>query len=69
VKGVADEHPVPSGDALFAAMSKAEQDEQFGQVKAAALRAGVITLADLVDRSELDTDQPDFITETPLHAA
>jgi hypothetical protein len=69
VKGVADKHPVPSGDALFAAMSKAEQDEQFGQVKAAALRAGVITLADLVDRSELDTDQPDYITETPLHAA
>lgn len=69
VKGVPDEHPVPTGDVLFAAMSKAAQDEQFGEVKAAALRAGVISLTDLVDRSVLDTNQPDFITETPLNAA
>ena len=57
-----------TGQERFDAMTPAEQDEQFGPEKAEALRDGTISLADLVDHSELATAQ-DFITEKPLNAA
>jgi len=61
-------YPRQTGQERFDAMTPAEQDEQFGPEKAEALRDGTISLADLVDHSELATAQ-DFITEKPLNAA
>lgn len=69
VRGVPDSVPVKSGDELFRALTQAQQDEQFGEAKAALLRAGVISLAALVDESHLETDQDDFVTEKPLQDA
>ena len=64
VSGVADAHPFLTGVAIFAAKSKAEQDEMLGAEAAEKVRAGEMTLRDLVGRSKLETDQPDFITQT-----
>jgi hypothetical protein len=69
VTGVPNRVPLLTGQQLFERMSRDEQNEQFGEVKADALRAGAITLADLVGTSHLDSDQPNFITEKPLEAA
>jgi hypothetical protein len=68
VTGVPNRVPLLTGQQLFERMSRDEQNEQFGEVKADALRAGAITLADLVATSSLETSQ-DFITEKPLDAA
>lgn len=69
VKGVPDLVPLLTGVEMFSRMTREEQDEQFGPEKAEALRAGEITLEDLVSRSRLVTDQPDYLTEAPLDAA
>jgi len=69
VRGVRNLVPILTGIEIFRRMSREEQDEQFGPEKAEALRAGEITLDELVSRSPLATDQPDFITEKPLDAA
>lgn len=53
----------PTGQQMFEAMTKEEQDEQFGPAVAEALRKGEIELADLVDRSA-----DDFITGKPAQA-
>ena len=68
VAGVPDRFPLPTAAQLFAAMTRTEQDAQFGEEKAAALRSGDITLTDLVATSALATAD-DFLTEKPLEAA
>ena len=61
----ADLHPRPTGQQMFDAMTKAEQDEQFGPEKAEALRAGEVKLEDLVGTSP-QKHGTDFITERSL---
>lgn len=69
VRDVPDLVPVLTGIEMFRRMSTEEQDAQFGQEKAAALRDGTIDLADLVEHNRLRTGDTDFITERPLSAA
>lgn len=68
VRGVEDRFPLPSATDLFARLTPAEQDAQFGQAKAEALRTGAIAFADLIAVSEIETAE-NFVTEAPLDAA
>jgi hypothetical protein len=56
----------PTGQEIFDSKSPAEQDAMLGPKAAAAVRAGDVSLEQLVQRSPLDSDQPDFITQKPL---
>lgn len=58
----------PTGMEIFAAKTTEEQDAMLGLEAAAAVRAGDIQLADLVAKSEMDSDQPDWLTQKPLDA-
>jgi hypothetical protein len=55
-----------TGTEIFNAKSPAEQDAMLGPKAAEAVRAGEIGLDQLVERSPLDSDQPDSITQKPL---
>lgn len=65
VRGVVDRFPLPTGAALFAALSRDEQDSKIGPEAAALVREGDADLKDFVSHSKLETDQPDFITQRP----
>jgi hypothetical protein len=56
----------PTGIEIFNAKSPAEQDAMLGPKAAEAVRAGSVGLEELVQRSPLDSDQPDYITQKPL---
>jgi hypothetical protein len=56
----------PTGTEIFNAKSLAEQDAMLGPKAAEAVRAGDVGLDDLVQRSPLDSDAPDYITQKPL---
>jgi hypothetical protein len=56
----------PSGQRIFNSKSPAEQDAMLGPKAAEAVRTGEVSLDQLVQRSPLDSDQPDFITQKPL---
>lgn len=51
-----------TGDDYFASLSPEEQDAAVGKKAADALRAGEITLKDLVQTNRIKTEQ-DFITQ------
>lgn len=55
----------PTGQEVFDAKTREEQNEMLGEEKASLVRAGIVSLADLVDFSSLET-AADFITEKPL---
>lgn len=63
VVGVATRFPRPTGAELFAAKSESEQDDMLGPDTAAKVRAGEIEISELAEQSELDSDQPGFITQ------
>jgi hypothetical protein len=65
VTDVPDAFPLPSPAELFAAKTKAEQDEALGPEAAARVRSGDIELSDLVAVSPLATSD-DFITQAPV---
>jgi hypothetical protein len=56
----------PTGTEIFNSKTPAEQDAMLGPKAAEAVRAGEVGLDQLVERSPLDSDQPDFITQKPL---
>ena len=64
----ADVFPRPTGAEVFAAKSKAEQDEMLGAEAAEKVRSGAIKLSDLVAVSALAT-APNFITQAPVEDA
>lgn len=64
VAGVRDRYPRPTGAALFAAMTDAQQDQAVGPTVADALRAGDVTLAELVGTSPQQLGD-DFLTQSP----
>jgi hypothetical protein len=66
VTGVPQTITLPTGTEIFNAKSTREQDEMVGPKAAAAVRAGSVGLEELVERSPLDSDQDDFITQKPL---
>lgn len=66
VKAARHRAPVPSGMALFNALSVAEQDDRFGPDRAAAIRAGTLAITALVERVRQDAAD-DFITEAPAN--
>jgi hypothetical protein len=55
-----------TGSEIFDSKSPAEQDAMLGPKAAEAVRAGDVSLDELVQRSPLDSDQPDYITQKPL---
>lgn len=67
VRGVSNTYLRPTGQQFFAALDAAKQDEMLGPDKAALVRTGEVSLADLVDESDMETE-PNWITETPLAA-
>jgi hypothetical protein len=69
VSGVTAVVAIATGAQLFQRLSRDEQDARFGEDKAEALRTGSLDFEDLVQKSKLKTDQPNFITEAPLDAA
>jgi hypothetical protein len=56
----------PTGQEIFNAKPPAGQDAMLGPKAAEAVRAGQVGLEELVERSPLDSDQPDYITQKPL---
>lgn len=66
VRGVRDRFPLPTGEQMLEALSRAELVERFGEEKADKLAAGA-ALADLVERVQLETAD-DFISEAPAEA-
>lgn len=66
---VPDLHPRPTGQEIFDAKTKDEQDAMLGPEAAAKVRDGELALHDLVDHVALDGDTPNFITQKPLDAA
>ena len=56
---------LPTGAALFTALSREEQDAKIGAEPARLVREGEADLKDFVSHSHLETDQPDFITQRP----
>jgi hypothetical protein len=56
----------PTGQEIFDGKPPAEQDAMLGPKAAEAVRAGDVSLDELVQRSPLDSDQPDYITQKPL---
>lgn len=67
VDGVRDRFPRPTGAALFAAMSRDEQDDALGPQAAELVRNDEISLEDLVGTSPQETAD-DFITQAPTGA-
>jgi hypothetical protein len=57
---------LPSGAALFTALSQPEQEAKIGAEPARLVREGEADLKDFVSHSHLETDQPDFITQRPV---
>lgn len=57
--------PLPTGAALFAAKTKAEQDASIGPEAAELVRGGHAELTDFVSHSP-QAEQPDFITQKPV---
>jgi hypothetical protein len=68
VADVPDAFPLPSPAELFAAKTKAEQDEALGPEAADKVRSGSIELSDLVATSAIATAD-DFITQAPVQDA
>ena len=64
VVGVTDRIARPTGSAIFAAKSRAEQDEMVGPENAERLRNGELTLQDLSGESEMAVGE-NFITQVP----
>jgi hypothetical protein len=64
VAGVVQRVALPTGAALFSALSKAEQDSTLGAEAAELVREGA-DLKDFVSHSKTDSDQPDWITQKP----
>lgn len=67
VAGALNRFPLPTGAAIFAAKTAAEQDEMLGPQAADAVRKGTVEITDLVEVSPLATAD-DFITQKPLIA-
>jgi hypothetical protein len=65
VAGIRDRFPRPTGKELFAAMTRAEQDEAIGPEVAEKVRAGDVTLAELVGVSHQERGA-DYITQAPV---
>lgn len=66
VRGVANRFPLPTGAALFAALSEQEQAEKVGPEAAQLIRDGHADLRDFVAHSRNESDQDDFITQKPV---
>lgn len=66
VTGVTQTVALPTGAALFSALSKQEQERAVGAEAAALVRDGQADLKDFVSHSKLESDQPDFITQRPV---
>lgn len=67
VRDVPDRERRPTGEAMFAALSPAEQDRRLGPKTAEMIRSGQASFADLITHSPMAT-VPDQITQAPLHA-
>lgn len=65
VRGVPIRFPRPTGAALFAAMTPAQQDEAVGPAVAESIREGEIALADLLGVSAQATTE-DFLTQASV---
>lgn len=65
VKGVAQKIALPTGAALFAALTKEEQEAKIGPEAAQLVRDGEADLKDFVSHSETDSNQPRWITQRP----
>lgn len=68
VVGVVERVLIPTGAALFAAKSIAEQDASVGVEAADAIREGRAKLEDFVSHSKVETG-PDFLTQAPVKDA
>jgi hypothetical protein len=66
VTGVKQRIAMPTGTEIFNGKSPAEQDAMVGPKAAEAVRAGGVSLDQLVTESHLDSDQDDWITQKPL---
>lgn len=65
VKGAVNKFPLPSGAALFGALSKAEQETAIGSEPARLVRDGEADLKDFVAHSPQE-EQSDFLTQRPV---
>jgi hypothetical protein len=65
LRGVKDRFARPTGAQIFAAKTKAEQDEALGPEAADKVRSGAIELSDLVAVSPIATAD-DFLTQAPV---
>jgi hypothetical protein len=65
VSGVPDAFPLPSPAELFAAKTRAEQDEALGREAADKVRSGAVELSDLVAVSPIATAE-NFVTQKPV---
>lgn len=68
MRGLVNRFPRPTGVEIFNEKSHSEQDEMLGPEAAEAVRSGAVALSDLVGHSEMDSDQPDWITQRPISA-
>lgn len=66
VRGLPETIAVLTGAEIFASKTEAEQNEMLGPEAADLVRRGEVGLSDLVKRSRLDSDQPDFLTQRPV---
>lgn len=65
VRGVVDRFPLPSGAALFSALTKPEQEKAIGAEAAQLVRDGDADLKDFVAHSRQE-ERDDFITQKPV---
>lgn len=65
VRGVIQRYALPTGAALFAAMSEEDQERAIGPEAARLVRDGEADLKDFVAHSRQE-EQPDFITQKPV---
>ena len=68
VVGLSNRFPRLTGIEIFNQKSQPEQDEMLGPEAAEAVRSGAVALPDLVGHSEMDSDQPNWITQRPISA-
>jgi hypothetical protein len=61
--------PVLKAAALFAQMTREEQDVAVGAATAEALREGTVEFGALVQKNRLKTGDTDFITQAPADPA
>lgn len=67
VKGAPDRFKVPTGNEIFQSKTPEERDRMLGPEAAALVAAGVVTLDQLVEESDLETGE-NFITQRPITA-